>query len=154
MVLLVLVMVLLDSLLHSLVVELFEFQQLVHSQQFGHLVQSQQVLQSTHLQAYLDNCSCYVQSDGICYIFFYDLLCWFVCYPFSTPTLPTFFFSWVFLVRSSYVVDGCQGREFFPIRFHHWLERRWIDIFLHRWISWNRLVWSPQHWHWWNSLLQ
>jgi len=74
MVLLVLVVVLLDSPLHSLVVELFEFQQLVHSQQFRILVQS------AHPQAYLGNCSCYVQFDGICYIFFYDLLCWFVCY--------------------------------------------------------------------------
>jgi len=47
MVLLVLVVVLFDSPLHSLVIELFEFQQLMHSQQFqqfGHLVQSQQVL--------------------------------------------------------------------------------------------------------------
>jgi len=42
MVLLVLVVVLLDSPLHSLVVELFEFQQLVHSQQFQQLVHSQQ----------------------------------------------------------------------------------------------------------------
>ena len=75
MVLLVLVVVLLDSPLHSLVVELFKFQQLVHSQQFEHLVQSQQVLQSAHPQAYLGNCYCYVQYDGICYIFFYDLLC-------------------------------------------------------------------------------
>jgi len=41
MVLLVLVVVLLDSPLHSMVVELFEFQQLVHSQQFEQLVHSQ-----------------------------------------------------------------------------------------------------------------
>jgi len=58
------------------------------------------------------------------------------------------------MVRSSYVVDGRQGREFFSIRLHHWLERRWIDIFLCRWISWSRLIWSPQHWHWWNSWLE
>jgi len=145
---------LLDSPLHSLVVELFEFQQLVHSQQFGHLVQSQQVLQSAHPQAYLGNCSCYVQFDGICYIFsmtsFVDLCVILSQLPLFQPS----FFSWVFLVRFSYVVDGRQGREFFPIRLHHWLERWWIDIFFHRWISWNKLVWSPQHWHWWNSLLQ
>ena len=137
MVLLVLVVVLIDSPLHSLVVELFEFQQLVHSQQFGHLVQFQQVLQSTHSQAYLGNCSCYVQSDGICYIFFYDLL---YCLCVILSQLPLFqpFFSWVFRVRSSYMVDGRQGKEFFPIRLHHWLERWWIDIFLRRWIYWSR----------------
>jgi len=46
MILLVLVVVLLDSPLHSLVVELFEFQQLVHSQPFQQLVNSQQLVHS------------------------------------------------------------------------------------------------------------
>ena len=152
MVRLVLVVVLLDSPLHSLVVELLEFQQLVdsqqlvhsqqllHSQQFGHLVQSQQVLQfpqhgqhmvqlghlvqfqqvvqSTHPHVYLGNCSCYGQSDGICYIFFSVTSFAYLCVILSQLPLFQPFFSWVFLVRSSYVVDERQGREFFPIRLH------------------------------------